>query len=260
MRRVNDHRIIAAFTAVVGFGFIVSSEAFDFWQIRWLQSAALSVGTALVALSFIELIFQIFLKQELLSDAVNQFQKAINKPVSWMYLQREDMPPDQNPINIVRNAKSSVYVKAISFGGLGRQGFLEQVEEIFEERAGLRLRIALLSPDFPGIKQVMSLNGIKVDTIISSIDYISEKVSEMREKNYDIDIKLIDSYPTSGYWLIDHNTDNAMLKIEPYLYHGENKSDRINLIFQRKDGIRFFNKFVKSVLREWGEEQPRNAD
>lgn len=247
------HRYLSLILAIFSILIIVLAELAPIPNsMASLKSALISVGTALLALSFIELIFKNFLQQELIGSLVEYFKKSTDLPVTGVYLRRGDMPPDQSPMSVVRSAREVVYIKAISFSSLVAAGFMDQLEDHLEsENKSLKVRFIYVDPDSIDMAQITSLNRLPEANIRSAVSLLSDKILELKEKGFDVSFRMISYYPTSGYWLTDPDTDNSILKLESYLHHGESKSDRINMLFRRADDARFYKRITKAIKDEW---------
>lgn len=216
----------------------------------WLGSFLSNLGTALLALSIMELVFKTFLQEDLLGNLVTVFKNAINLPVKAVYLRRSDLPPEQAPIEIIKSAKEEVYVRGISFASLLAAGFTRDLQEVISTKGTPTVHFMILSPQFEDLAEVASLTNLSPSVLKETILHFIRQLDNLETPTGAIDYTTYDTFPTVGLWLVDPGTERGWCRIEVYLYHGEQQSSRVNLVVTRQDAPAFFDRLVKAVRRE----------
>ncbi len=245
------HRYISIIVFATSILLIFCAETIDFGTWQPLKSALLSIGTALLALSFIEFVFKGILQRDLISELVQVFKESLDLPVSAIYLRRSDMPAEEDPLNTVKYARNIIYIKANSFAALIAQGFVKDLKEILQGQNEIAVKFIILDPEFEDFQQICSLSGLSEITAKDSIKTLSEELDTLKSDGFDVDYVYTNKFPTAGFWLIDPGSTRSKVKIGFYRHHGEQQSARVNLILSPKDDPIFFQKFIESVESEW---------
>ena len=244
------HRFIGIIFVLLGVILMLMAEIVPQGQVI-LPGFFSNAGTSFLILGVIEIIFKSYLQKELTSSIVSLLRKAISQPFDETYLRRRELPESKDFFQSILKARSLVFLKAVSFTGAIGVGLIQTITDALNE-SKVSIRIFVLHPDSALIEQAANLVSLNSTKAKEDIQHLMKQINNLRKRYGErISYRFYDSIPTCAIVIVDPDTSEGYMRIEPYLFVGQSARHRVNLFLSKKRDQEYFSELYQALIDEW---------
>lgn len=260
---MKEFRNKASIIGLVGVILMIFAENY-LSECKWVARLLYPLGQALIVLAIVQWLFKQHLHTDLIEKVKQHLQtELIDKiiinlkseqvmPLEMVYLRRKDMPPEEQPTAWIEEAENRVIMKGISFSIIFVKGFTKDLKRMLKENPKLKLDFLLYdafnSTCLDLVSKVANVKekGLK-DDITKCIEIFEDLNKEFPNR---IRHNLYTAFPTSGFVVVDPELSSGKMKIETYIYEGQEPDRKMNLFLLKKQDEEYFSEIYESLDKE----------
>lgn len=211
-----------------------------------------NLGTAVMAVGVIELIFKNVLQVDLINNLVIQIKKETNNPFKAAFLRRKDLK-DYDIIELLKTAKKEIIIKGAVFRSNRSIGLLKTIDNLLNEKKNLIVNILILNPNNENlIKSHSELLRFTMEQTQSDLNDTIKDLEKLHIKYPDrFNYYIYDTFCISGIVLIDPEQPDGIAKLEFVIIENESLEYNLNVILEKKQDEKYFKKIHQSLLEHF---------